>query len=358
MPGYDLHPGVDATYTFPPEVRAAIVAMSELQLALTQVYDNARNRANHTGTQLAATISDFATQVRALAASETAQGTVERATTTEVQTMTDTTRYISPAGLAAAAVSAATANRIIRRDASGRAAVANPAAVGDIANKGYVDTTTNGRGTTTERDAFYGAYTTVAQQVAIANAVPMWFNVTTRRWETFYAVAGSAGLTVPGLFSGWFTAGWYAAPSVAADWAGKTGPAYSAPFKNSWTRGMQTPGSVMNAVADAGGIRIGLEGQYEVIFRQRGVSNANYATIALNGNRENLENRNNGTGTPPNAGIWGHDHPGYNNGYGESSYIGTLLAGDLITAGPQAAGTDLVFGTTATPAIFHIKRLG
>lgn len=138
MPGYDLHPGVDVTYKFPPEVRAAIVAMTEMQVALTQVYDNARARGNHSGTQLANTISNFDSAVQAILATATAVGVVELATTTEVQTMTDTSRVVTPAGLAAASVSAATANRIIRRDANGRAAVANPSAVGDIANMGWV----------------------------------------------------------------------------------------------------------------------------------------------------------------------------------------------------------------------------
>lgn len=139
MPGYDLHPGVDAEFQFPPEVRAAIVASPEMVAALNTLYTDARARGNHTGSQLAATISDFAAAVRALTASETANGTSERATPAEVQAMTDTTRYISPAGLAAAAVSAATANRVVRRDAAGRAQIVAPSAAADIANKGYVD---------------------------------------------------------------------------------------------------------------------------------------------------------------------------------------------------------------------------
>lgn len=358
MPADDLHPGVSpTTFQFTtPGVRAGIVAMAEMVAALTA----AKDRQNHTGTQLHSTISDWDTEVPASVpvASDTVQGKIERATTTEVQTMTDTARAVTPAGLAAAAVAAATANRIVRRDANGRASIATPTVAAEIANKGYVDGASVNYGTTAQRDAYYGPYTTVAQQVTIANSVPRWFNTTTGMVETFYAVAGSAGLTVPGLFSGWKAAGWYAAPAMAVDWAGKTGPTYSAPFRNSWTRGMHSVGSVMDATTDPLGVRIALTGQYEVIFRQRGATNANYATLAINGNRENFENRNNATGTPPNSGIWGHDHPTGGNGYGESTYIGTLLAGDLITAGPQAAGTDLVFGTTSTPAIFTFKRLG
>lgn len=360
MPADDLHPGVDPTtkqFTS-GSVRAGIVAMAEMVAALTA----AKSRSNHTGTQLHSTISDWDTEVPLAVpvASDTVQGKIERATTTEVQTMTDTARAVTPAGLAAAAVSAATANRIIRRDANGRAAVATPSATGDIATKGYVDSTTNGRGTTAQRDAFYGATTTVAQQVALANQIPLWFNTTTRMWETYYAVAGSAGLTVPGLFSGWKAAGWYAAPAMAPDWAGKTGPtSASAAFKNVWTRGMHSSASVMDAVADTGGIRIALDGLYEIVAMQRGNSANNYMATAINGNREALENRNNATGTPPNSGIWSHSHPGGVNTYGFSNYLGQLLAGDLITAGPQVvSGTDLVFGATSTPAYFTIKRLG
>ena len=72
-------------------------------------------------------------------ATEVAPGIIEIATTAEVQALTDAVRAVTPAGLAAAAVAAATANRIIRRDAAGRAQVVTPSAADDIANKNYVD---------------------------------------------------------------------------------------------------------------------------------------------------------------------------------------------------------------------------
>jgi hypothetical protein len=77
-------------------------------------------RGNHTGTQTASTISDFGTaadaRVNALvpAASETAQGKVELATTTEAGTGTDTARAVTPAGLAARE----TAQNVIKGDAT------------------------------------------------------------------------------------------------------------------------------------------------------------------------------------------------------------------------------------------------
>lgn len=66
-------------------------------------------RGNHTGTQTASTISDFSTaadaRVNALvpAASETASGKVELATTAEATTGTDTVRAVTPAGVKAVA---------------------------------------------------------------------------------------------------------------------------------------------------------------------------------------------------------------------------------------------------------------
>lgn len=98
-------------------------------------------RANHTGTQLASTISDFNTAALAAvpASSTTVVGKVELADSTETQTMTDTARAVTPSGLAAASVSAPTVNRIIRRDASGRAQVVDPSVAADIATKNYVD---------------------------------------------------------------------------------------------------------------------------------------------------------------------------------------------------------------------------
>jgi hypothetical protein len=62
---------------------------------------NLKARANHTGTQLAATISDFSTAVPAAvpAASETVQGKIELATVAEATTGTDTSRAVTAAGV-------------------------------------------------------------------------------------------------------------------------------------------------------------------------------------------------------------------------------------------------------------------
>ena len=72
-------------------------------------------------------------------ATETVAGLMELATVAEAQAGTDGVRAITPATLFAAAAVSATANRFIRRDAAGRAQVANPSVAADIATKGYVD---------------------------------------------------------------------------------------------------------------------------------------------------------------------------------------------------------------------------
>lgn len=58
------------------------------------------------------------------------------------------------------ATSAATASRLVLRDASGRAAVATPSAVGDIATKGYVDGVTSATANNGAAGANWGVTTT------------------------------------------------------------------------------------------------------------------------------------------------------------------------------------------------------
>lgn len=77
------------------------------------------------------------------AASDTVSGLVELATPAEVQALTDATRAVTPAGLAAAAAVLATANRLMLRDAAGRAQVVDPSAAADIATKNYTDGAVN-----------------------------------------------------------------------------------------------------------------------------------------------------------------------------------------------------------------------
>jgi hypothetical protein len=76
------------------------------------------------------------------AASETATGVAERATDAETQAMTDTTRYISPANLAAAASTVPTSGRLARYDASGTLHTSSPTEADDVTTKNFVDNQT------------------------------------------------------------------------------------------------------------------------------------------------------------------------------------------------------------------------
>lgn len=68
-----------------------------------------------------------------------------------------------------------------------------------------------GKGTSAQRDGFYGVPATDAQKVALANSVPIWFN-TEKGWEESYYAPSSIGtLTVNSLLSdqppGWYPTG-------------------------------------------------------------------------------------------------------------------------------------------------------
>ena len=65
-----------------------------------------------------------------------------------------------------------------------------------------------GKGTSAQRDGFYGIPTTDAQRVALANSVPVWFNTEMGWEESYYAVSTLSGLTVRGLLSN-VASGWY-----------------------------------------------------------------------------------------------------------------------------------------------------
>lgn len=74
------------------------------------------------------------------------------------------------------------------------------------------------RGSTLFRDATYPAPTTVAEQVALANKKVTWWNTDLGWQESYYAPAGSAGLTARGLVAG-VSAGWF--PTEAGALHGK-----------------------------------------------------------------------------------------------------------------------------------------
>lgn len=88
------------------------------------------------------------TDISVSSASESSVGVSERATQAETDAGTDDARHVTPLKLANAGVSAATASRLMKRDANGRAQVATPSVAADIATKGYVDGLAFGGGET------------------------------------------------------------------------------------------------------------------------------------------------------------------------------------------------------------------
>lgn len=70
-----------------------------------------------------------------------------------------------------------------------------------------------GKGTTAQRDGFYGVPTNDAQRVALANGKPIWYNTEMDWEESYYAPNNLTGLTVKGLkVSPNAPAGWYPTP--------------------------------------------------------------------------------------------------------------------------------------------------
>lgn len=212
------------------------------------------------------------------------------------------------------------------------------------------------RGTTAQRDAFFGTPTTDAARAALANLQPVWYNTTTGRQETYYALASISGLTVPGLAS-FLTSGWYAMP--ATEWAGKSGPSsYIAAYKCGWARGIASAGSTLDATTSTSQVKIGIDGIYECHSYLRGGAsgNAAYSGLGLDGDRAAFELRSNPTSGPM-LGLWTHDHPAATNNFTVSHYLGQLYAGDLITAGPYTSGTDIALSSAASSGMLSVRRI-
>lgn len=64
-------------------------------------------------------------------------------------------------------------------------------------------------GTTAERDAYFGTPSTDPERAELANRRVEWFNTELGWTESYYAVHGTAGLTVRGLMTGGPPPGWY-----------------------------------------------------------------------------------------------------------------------------------------------------
>ena len=213
------------------------------------------------------------------------------------------------------------------------------------------------KGSTALRDNYFGIPANPAERAALANSRPIWYNTTLSREETYYAVTGTAGLTVPGLLAG-STPGWYVTP--AGDMGGKSGPSSQvAIFRVSWSRGWSSPGSTIDTATHATRILIRMDGLYEVhSFLRAGSQGANeYQALALDGNRDLFEGRSGSGGTPGTmVGVWTHDHGAVTNNFSVSHYWGQLYAGDLITAGPSTMGGTMPLSSAASSGAMIVNR--
>ena len=122
-----------------------------------------------------------------------------------------------------------------------------------------------GKGTSAQRDGFYGVPSTDAQRVALANGVPIWFN-TEKNWEeSYYAPTGLSGLTVPGLKAG-SPAGWYpVGPCGITGHRGMTGPQYLS-AGNIVESNLAAPQMLNKGVLSSGtgGLKVPVTGLYRI----------------------------------------------------------------------------------------------
>lgn len=151
--------------------------------------------------------------------------------------------------------------------------------------------TNNGRGTTAERDVYFGEIATTDQQVYLANLSPIWFNTDLGWEESFYVTTGTPGLTALGLlpsaYPGWYPTGrgpaatMYSAGSQSLSGAGSQ-------FTNYQNFSASTPGvppSSKNCtddfirydVATGAALRVLLAGYYRIKGMLAGVSQTSSA---------------------------------------------------------------------------------
>ena len=135
-------------------------------------------------------------------------------------------------------------------------------------------------------------------------------------------------------------------------WAGKFGPtSYNAPHIVNYTSG-RGYGNSLDFTTYGTGLLVKVTGQYEVRAVQRGNGSGNpYIALAINGDRAALEGRT--------SGIFTHDHTVDTGQYTESSYIGLLNSGELITAGPvnSTESSFLVYNSPSYMGSLIIKRM-
>lgn len=140
----------------------------------------------------------------------------------------------------------------------------------------------------------------------------------------------------------------------AQEWAAKGGPLAhvgtpAGPYANSWAKGVDSGGSI-DAHSDPLRILISEDGVYEVVAMQRAVGAGAYIGIGLNGSREAVADR-------P-EGMWTHDHAGGATSFTNSRYLGPLLAGESITAGPPGGAGDTVqYSAGSFTGNIYVRRI-
>lgn len=145
--------------------------------------------------------------------------------------------------------------------------------------------------------------------------------------------------------------GTYPDPIIDAEWAAKGGPnSYISAYKNTFAL-QAGNGTHLNWTTYNYGILVNTTGYYECRAGQRIQNGADaYIGIGINGDRTALENRT--------TGIWSHNHAGYNNLWTESYYIGLLNANEIITVGPPASTSYLLYAALGYAGFLSIKYLG
>lgn len=142
---------------------------------------------------------------------------------------------------------------------------------------------------------------------------------------------------------------------VWQDWAAKGGPTLNVTdYVNGWAKGVDA-GMTLDATSNVQGILIGTDGVYEVTAEQRGGDvgagdASSFLCLALAGNRGALETRE--------GGIFSHDHTSSAYSFSTSRYIGPLLAGELITAGPPSTyATRMVYAGATVNGTIWVRRI-